>query len=166
MTKLISAVIFALSLSVALPGASRADYGLASDETVNANTWKEMQRVHGIIAAELKTHRKDGTNPKFFFAPAETTLSYRLIVVVAYEKPRTLEEAKAAAKKDGALGIDVLAKALLEYNRRAGIEDSLVCLAATCKKRRVEIALTQEGLGIHDAPIKRDIEYSTRVVYP
>jgi hypothetical protein len=166
MTKLFLFVAVTVSLNFGTPSIIRADSEPGSNESVNTKTWKEMQRVSGIIAAEMETHRKDGTNPVAFFAPAETTPSYRLIAIAVYGNPKTLEEAKTAAKRGNTLNIDVLAKALLEYNRRAGINDPLVCLAASCRKRQVEIALTQQGLGIHDAPIKRDINYSTRLISP
>ncbi len=162
MIKLISTAILVLSFIIATPVLSRADSKSVTSQKIDANTWKEMQRVSGIIKTQREVHKKGGTDPDAFYATVETSLSYRMIAIVAYKKPKTVDEAKRGATID----IDVLAKALYEYNRRSGVGDTKSCLLASCMKRMVYIALTQEGLGIHDAPIMNNIEYSTRIIYP
>jgi hypothetical protein len=165
MIKFFLFVVVAASFCLGIPSAIRADSGRGEGEAIDVKTWKEMQRISSTIASEMETHKKDGTNPDAFFALAKTTLSYRLITIVAYHKPRSLEEAKNTAKNGNAFGIDVLAKQLLEYNRRSGINDPVDCLTSTCRKREVQIALTQKGLGISDEPIEKGIDYSTRIIH-
>lgn len=115
--------------------------------------WKEIQRVSGIVTSGLEKHRQDGTSPDAFFAPATTALCYRLIALAAYYRPKTVEEA-GALLVSAPTEIGVLAKQLREYNLRQGSEDPESCLNIVCKKRRVAIALTQQGLGIGDEPFR------------
>ena len=124
--------------------------------------WDEMQNVARIVALEIAKHKQDGTDPKYFYALASTNLCYRDIAIAAYYNPQTPVEADKTAK---AADADVLGKALLKRNIALGNQSGTGCFVKSCKKRTVEIMLTQEGLGIYDEPIRKEIDYSARIIH-
>ncbi len=136
----------------------------AKKTVVSAADWKKMQEITAIIKAEILKHKKNGTNPnKFVRRVEETTLTYHLIAIAAYDQPKTLAQANELAEVPEDF---VLGKAMFEFNVIQGNETKLTigCFIEHCRKRTVHIPLTMEGMGITDAPILIDIDYSTRLI--
>ena len=135
----------------------------SAGKTVGAKRWQEMQKIAGTIAARITKAKRNKLNPNAFFAMLATDLSYRDIAIAAYYRPRSLAEADKIDKGEAS----VLGQALLERNIAVGHQADIKCFLKPCKKRMVEVMLTQEGLDIHDEPIMKDTGSSSgRILYP
>jgi hypothetical protein len=133
-----------------------------SGKNGNADRWQEMQKISKMIAARIAKAKRNKLNPNAFFAMVSTNLSYCDIAAAAYYQPKSLAEAD---KPD--VSVRVLGKALLERNIATGHQHDIKCFFEPCEKRMVEVILTQEGLGIYDAPIpKGSASSSGRLIYP
>ena len=125
--------------------------------------WKAISDIARETAVRIKEVKEDGKDPKFFSETATTFLSYADVAIAAYYAPRTPDEVDALAKSTE---VGVLGKALFEYNvRRDPRLGDKMCLFEPCGNRTLVYPLTTAALGISDAPIKRKIVYSARILY-
>jgi hypothetical protein len=136
-------------------------------EEFNAFSWKQISNVSTAVSARVAEARKRGENPDRIEIRIRTNLSYRGVALAAYYRlPKSPEEANAVAASHESISIGVLGKALTELNILRHTEKGTDCYASPCRIREVVIPIMTKGMGIIDAPITRDIEYSTKIIYP
>ena len=153
-------LILSLAICLALIGTGAAQ--MAPVRVSRETRWKAILDIADETAVRIKEVKEDGKDPKFFTQTVTTFLYYTDVVVAAYYAPSTLAQVETLARSTE---IGVLGKALFEYNvRRDPRLGNKICLYEPCGNRTLVYPLTMTALGISDAPIKRKITYSSRII--